>query len=154
MKIKRYIAPAILTLLIAACGGGDGSTVETVGPMTKIVKHRNLKFVFDLQTKEKHMQMMQLMDAKMKHGEASNYFVSLTIIDSKTAKLISNADVTLTVSGPEGKNGPRPAALMQGKGMAHYIVGFAKTKPGKYAVSMKTTIAGAKHEHGVNFNLN
>ena len=123
------------------------------GATTKIVKHDGLQFAFDLQDKTKHMGMMKMMNSKMKHKASATHFISLTIINLKTKKLVSDAKVSFTITGPDGKSATGSGDLMAGKGMAHYIAGFAKTAPGKYAVAMSTNIGGKKHAHKVDFDL-
>lgn len=156
IKKTVWSGMVLVALILTGCSKGptnEQPATKEVGPKSRVVQHQGLRFVFDLMTAADHDRMAKMMEVDMRASKGMTHYVSLTIVDDALKKPLSNATVKMDVKGPDGKPVSEPAHLMEGRGMAHYMVGFRGEKPGAYTVAMDTTVDGAPHQHTVSFTL-
>ncbi len=152
--LRVFVAVSLLTS-VTVCGrsGPPLGQVQSFGPTSRIVDHENVRLAVDLMSAADHDRMAAMMGGPAMPGSKANYYVSLTILDQRTKKPLSTAEVNVTVTGPDSKKVSEPVHLMRGGGMAHYMAPFAATKNGAYTVGLEVTAGGTKHTHTVTFDI-
>ena len=88
-------------------------------------------------TMKQHHKMMDFMKITMPHDPNADHVISLTIIDKKQDRLVTDARVLFHLTPPNGKKTRRPGMIMRGKGMYHYAGDFKKEGPGGYVVETR-----------------
>ncbi len=139
MKIYLTVAIAVLAaaLSVSYCKKADdphvGHMMDT--DTTKSVMLDDVQVVFDLMDSAHHEGMMAHMGGKHGGAEKYSHYVLLTMMKKTERKLIMDAEVTFTLTGPDGKSVEKKSHVMTGMGMHHYAVGFDMKEKGDYMIS-------------------
>lgn len=131
--------------------GGHEHQMEN---MSKVVKQDGIQIAIDMMTMANHKQMMQAMKIEsMQHGNA-NHYVSITLIDLASKKMISDAsDVNISITSPDGTQVGGKAEMMSGGGMHHYGKDFSMSGNGVYKVSLSFVRIGKKQTATAEFEM-
>ncbi len=136
MKIHTMTLTAILAaaVMVSACKRGDdhhtGHMMDT--DTTRTVMLGDVQAVFDLMDRAHHEGMMTKMGkASGVEGKFSHY-VLLTMMKKAERKLIMDAEVSFSMTGPDGKTVDKNGHVMTGGGMHHYAAGFDMEAKGEY----------------------
>jgi len=155
-KIVLIITTAltVATLLTAFCKGKAGEAGQaymgemandpalTENNVTKLVRVDDLHVAFDFMSMPYHMQMMKLMGAEMKHIPGATHGLMVTVMSYETKKILKDAEVSLSVTDPEGRLENYTPEVMQGAGMHHYAIHLKAAKQGAYQVSARVRYHG------------
>lgn len=120
---------------------GDHAEHKMDSDTTKTVMIGDVQAVFDLMDRAHHEGMMKQMGGK-RGGEKLSHFVLLTMMKKGERKLIMDAVVSFSLTGPDGKSIEKKAHVMTGMGMHHYAAGFDMGVKGDYRVSAAISQAG------------
>lgn len=138
MKIHLIAVTTVLAAAISVsyCKKADdphaGHMMDT--DTTKSVMLGDVQAVFDLMDRAHHEGMMAKMGGKHGGGEKFSHYVLLTMMKKAERKLIMDADVTFSLTGPDGKSVEKKAHVMTGMGMHHYAAGFDMGAKGDYKI--------------------
>ncbi len=163
MKTKSIIAVTVTLILSAvsvSCSGEDskhdhGSMVGTHNTAkTKVVMlDDTLQAAFDVTTMKDHMDMMKKMGVSMDHSSSADHILTVTLMKKPENKVVKDADVKLTVTGPDGNSLTNNTEIMEGGGMFHYAAEFNASDKGDYKVKASVSNGGKTYEKEVSFNL-
>lgn len=140
--------------LFACKKEGAGKQVQVMSTAkTQVVRIDSVQMAFDLQTMEEHKKMMEHMKVTMDHQDDADRVLSLTLMEKPGNKLITDARITISINGPGGLALNKPAMVMKGGGMFHYIVDFKTAGSGKYPVSAVVRRGDVEYKPQVEFNI-
>ena len=121
----------------------------------QIVSMGDYRASFQLMTMSEHNEMMELMDIReMDHNPDAYGHISITVLNEKTGEVVKDADLSVTITDPDGKVETSKVLTMSGGGMFHYGVDLNKTSSGTYTVDSKIKVGGEEYESSVEFNVN
>ncbi len=146
MKIYLTVAITVLvsTLSVSYCKKADdhqaGHMMDT--DTTKSLMLGDIQAVFDLIDRVHHEGMIAHMGAKHGTAEKFSHYVLLTMMKKAERKLIMDAEVMFTLTGPNGKSVVKKSHVMSGMGMHHYAVGFDMKAKGDYKISAAIKLGG------------
>jgi len=158
--MKRILRIFFLAVLVTGCREKTDNHMSEMDQnpklaeknMTKLVKTDGLQVAFDLMTMPYHMQMMKLMKVDMKYVEGATHGLMVTVMDDKTKTILSDAEVMLTITDPDGMVKTEEPEIMHGSGMHHYAV-HIKAKKGKYLLRADIKYNGRKYIAESNFDV-
>jgi len=156
MKMRMIAVTAVLAaaLSVSYCKKADehrGHMMDT--DTTKSVMIGDVQAVFDLMDRAHHEGMMEKMGGKHGGGDKFSHYILLTMMKKAERKLIMDADVTLTLTGPDGKSVEKKAHVMSGMGMHHYAAGFDMAAKGDYRVKAAIKQAGGEKNAEATFTV-
>ncbi|MBP7586199.1 MAG: hypothetical protein KBA61_19305 [Spirochaetes bacterium] len=145
MKMRMIAVTAVVAaaISISYCKKADehqGHMMDT--DTTKSVMIGNVQAVFDLMDREHHDGMMKQMGGGHGGEGTFSHYILLTMMKKAERKLIMDAEVTLALTGPDGKTVEKKAHVMSGMGMHHYAAGFDMGAKGDYKVKAAIKQAG------------
>lgn len=137
MKIRMIAVTTVLAaaLSVSYCKKDDehrGHMMDT--DTTKSVMIGDVQAVFDLMDRAHHDGMMKQMGGGHGGEGTFSHYILLTMMKKAERKLIMDAEVTLSLTGPDGKSVEKKAHVMSGMGMHHYAAGFDMASKGDYKV--------------------
>ncbi|MDH4198846.1 MAG: hypothetical protein OEV66_00555 [Spirochaetia bacterium] len=143
---KTILIFTALVILQTGCKGKSPGYDERMGDMagdaklaennvTKLIRVDDLHVAFDFMAMPYHMQMMKLMHADMKYEEGATHGLMVTVMDYQTKKILKDAQVSLTITAPDGKVTQHETEIMHGAGMHHYAVHLKAAERGNYLIS-------------------
>lgn len=157
MTRTSYLLLSLFLLVsLSSCkkdGAAHAGHVQELGPKSRIINHEGFRFLVDLISAPDHDRMAVMMGSGAGGGSDINYYVSLTIVDLQSKKPVGDASVIMVVTDATGTRVSAPSHLMQGRGMAHYMVGFKRRDAGVYATALEVQFRGATHKHSVSFKV-
>jgi hypothetical protein len=157
MKIQLIAVTTVLAaaLSVSYCKKADdphaGHMMDT--DTTKSVMLGDVQAVFDLMDRAHHEGMMTQMGGKHGGAEKFSHYVLLTMMKKAERKLIMDAEVTFSLTGPDGKGVEKKAHVMTGMGMHHYAAGFDMGAKGDYKVSAAIRQGGKETNAGTVFTV-
>ena len=77
---------------------------EAVKMDTKEVLVEGVKVVFQIMTNEEHKKMLEEMKSKEQPEAGTTHNIAVTLVDEKSHKEMTNAEVTMKVIDPSGKS--------------------------------------------------
>jgi hypothetical protein len=156
-KVVSVVAVVFLSLFalssisVAQHGGHGGMGSSPMKMETKEVLVEGVKVTFQIMANEEHKKMLK--DMKMKedveHGTTHN--ITLTLKDDKTKKEITDAQVTMKVIDPKGKDQVKD---MKYEGaMKSFDAYFALPDKGKYQVIVLVKKGDQKIPAGIYYEI-
>jgi hypothetical protein len=122
------------------------------GIQTKVVIEQNIQFAFDLTTIKAHKKMMKSMNLQMKHSPDATHFLSLTLLNKDSKKLVKNAEININLKRDKGEVVKHKLSVMSGGGMYHYGTDLKLTK-GKIRIAADVKVNGKKYNVKTKFKL-
>ena len=129
---------------------GHGARTTPTKMDTKEVLVEGVKVIFQMMTNEEHKKMLKDMKMKDDIEPGTTHIIGVTLKDEKTQKEITDAQITMKVVDPKGKD--QIKALKYEGEMKSYDAYFNLPEKGKYQVMIlfkvgdKKSTAGIHHE--------
>ncbi len=139
------------SLSLAQHGGHGGMGSSPMKMETKEVLVEGVKVTFQIMANEEHKKMLKDMKMKEDVEPGSTHNVTVTLKDEKTKKEITDAQVTLKVIDPKGKDQVKD---MKYEGaMKSFDAYFALPDKGKYQVIVLVKRGDHKMPAGIFYEL-
>jgi len=142
MRKNASMVLALSLVAVLGCSKGDQGGHHGTMAMDniKIVKLADTQVSFELMDKAAHDKMAEMMKMSHKkmtmHGaKDSDHFISISVLKSADKSAVKDAEITTTITGPDGKAVIKKGHTMEGEGMFHYAVDVNMTAKGTYQVS-------------------
>ena len=142
--MKKLTALLLFVSLAAfiSCSKGDSGGHHGMMKMDniKIVKLADRQVTFELMDKAAHDKMAKMMkmdhEKMAMHGDKdSDHFISISVLKGADKSPVKDAEITASVTGPDGKTVTRKGHIMEGGGMFHYAIDLKMKDKGDYKVS-------------------
>jgi len=132
ISVVSFLSLFVLTPLSLAQHGHGGMTGGTMKMETKEVLVEGVKVTFQIMANDEHRKMLKEMKMKEDVESGTTHNITLTLKDEKTQKEITDAQVTMKVIDPTGKDQVKD---MKYEGaMKSFDAYFALPDKGKYQV--------------------
>ena len=118
---------------------------------TKDVMVEGINVTFQIMDNEEHQKMLKDMKMKEDIEPGTTHNITVTLKDEKTQKEIPNAQVTMKVVDPMGKD--QVKALKYQDAMKSYDAYFKLPDKGKYQVIMLFKIGEQKRTAGIYYEI-
>ena len=119
---------------------------------TKEVLVEGVKVVFQIMANEEHQKMLKDMKMQEDIEPGTTHNISVTLKDEKTQKEITDAQITMKVVDPKGKDQIKPLKFEEM--MMSYDTYFNLSEKGKYQVMILFKIGDQKRTAGIYYDLN
>ncbi len=136
---------------LAQHGHGGMSKGETMKMDTKEVLVEGVKVTFQMMTNEEHKKMLKDMKMKEDIEPGTTHIIGVTLKNGKTQKEITDAQVTMKVVDPKGKDQIKPLKFEEM--MKSYEAYFNLPEKGKYQVMVLCKIGDEKKTAGVYYEI-
>jgi hypothetical protein len=147
-------AVVALTLLPSICPAQHqhGATMgEAMKMDTKEVLVEGVKVVFQIMTNEEHKKMLADMKMKEDVEAGTTHNIAVTLVDEKTNKEVTNAEISMKVIDPAEKS--QVKALKADTMMKYYNAYFNLSQKGKYQVLVVFKIGEKKRSAGIYYEV-
>ena len=114
---------------------------------TKEVLVEGVKVVFQIMTNEEHKKMLIDMKSKEQPEAGTTHNIAVTLVDEKSHKEVTNAEISMKVIDPAGKS--QIKALKPDTMMKYYNSYFNLSQKGKYQVLIVFKIGEKKNTAGI-----
>jgi hypothetical protein len=118
---------------------------------TKEVLVEGVNVVFQIMANQEHLKMLKDMKMKEDIEPGSTHNITVTLKDEKTQEEITNAQITMKVVDPKGKDQVKP--LKYEEMMMSYDTYFNLPERGKYQVMILFKIGDQKRTAGIYYDL-
>jgi len=118
---------------------------------SKDVLVEGVKVTFTVMANGEHLKMLKDMKMKEDIEPGTTHNISVTLKNEKSQKEITNAQVTMKVVGPKGKDQVKP--LMYEDMMKDYTAYFNLPEKGKYQIMILFKVGEKKRTAGVYWDL-
>ena len=118
---------------------------------TKEVLVEGVKVVFQIMTNEEHKKMLADMKMKEDVEAGTTHNIAVTLVDEKTNKEVTNAEVNMKVIDPAEKS--QIKALKPDMMMKYYNAYFNLSQKGKYQLLIVFKIGDRKSNAGVYYDV-
>ncbi len=118
---------------------------------TKEVVVEGVKVTFQMMANDEHQKMLKDMKMKEDIEPGTNHNITVTLKDQKTQKEITDAQVTMKVVDPKGKDQIRP--LKYEDMMKSYDAYFNLPEKGKYQVMILAKMGEKKITAGIYYDV-
>lgn len=118
---------------------------------TKEVLVEGLKVTFQMMANEEHKKMLKDMKMKEDVEPGTTHIIGVTLKDEKTQKEITDAQITMKVVDPKGKDQIKPLKFEEM--MKSYEAYFNLPQKGKYQVMVLCKIGDQKKTAGVYYEI-
>ena len=119
---------------------------------TKEVLVEGVKVVFQIMTNEEHKKMLVDMKMKEEPEAGTTHNIAVTLVDEKTHKEVTNAEVNMKVIDPSEKS--QIKTLKADAVMKYYNAYFNLSQKGKYQVLIVFKIGEKKRSAGIYYEVN
>jgi hypothetical protein len=119
---------------------------------TKEVLVEGVKVVFQIMTNEEHRKMLAEMKMKEEPEAGTTHNIAVTLVDEKSNKEVTNAEINMKVIDPEGKS--QIKALKADTMMKYYNAYFNLPQKGKYQLLIVFKIGDKKGTAGIYYDMN
>ncbi len=118
---------------------------------TKEVLVEGVKVVFQIMSNEEHKKMLVDMKSKEEPEAGTTHNIAVTLVDEKSHKEATNAEINMKVVDPAGKSQIKPlnADMM----MKYYSAYFNLSQKGKYEVLIVFKIGDQKNTAGIYYEV-
>ncbi len=130
---------------------GGMSTSGSMKMDTKEVLVEGVKVVFQMMSNEEHKKMLKDMKMKEDVEAGTTHNITLTLKDEKSQKEITDAQITMKVVDPKGKDQIKP--LKYEEMMKSYDAFFNLPEKGKYQVMILAKTGEKKITAGIYYEL-
>ena len=132
---------------------GHGTTKgESMKMDTREVIIEGVKVTFQIMTNEEHQKMLKEMKMKEDVEPGTTHNITVLLKDEKTQKEVTNAQISMKVVDPKGKN--QMKALKYEEMMKSYDGYFNLIEKGKYQVMILFKIGDKKGTAGIYYEVN
>ncbi len=145
----------VVTLLALAQQHGHSQEAQKGEDMkmeTKDVSVEGVRVSFQIMNNAEHKKMLADMSMKADPEAGTTHNITLTLKDESTQKDITNAEVTMKVVDPKGKN--QVKKLKFEEMMKSYDAYFNLPEKGKYQVMALVKIGDKKRAAGIYYEVN
>ena len=118
---------------------------------TKEVLVEGVKVTFEIMANEEHRKMLKDMKMKEDIEPGTTHNITVTLKDEKTQKEITNAQITMKVVDPKGKDQIKP--LKYEEMMKNYDAYFNLPEKGKYQVMILFKVGDQKKTAGIYYEI-
>ena len=139
------------SLSVAQHSMGGMSMGTTMKMFTKDVLVEGVQVTFQIMENEEHQKMLKEMKMKEDIEPGTTHNITVTLKDEKTKKEIPNAQITMKVVDPMGKD--QVKALKYQDAMKSYDAYFKLPDKGKYQVIMLFKIGEQKRTAGIYYEV-
>jgi hypothetical protein len=129
-------------------GGMSGSAMKMD---TKEVLVEGTKVTFQIMANGEHQKMLKDMKMKEEIEAGTSHNITVTLKDEKTQKEITNAEITMKVVDPKGKD--QIKALKYDDSMKSYDAFFNLPEKGKYQVMVLVKQGDQKKTAGIYYEV-
>jgi len=118
---------------------------------TKEVLVEGVKVIFQIMTNEEHKKMLADMKMKEEPEAGTTHNIAVTLVDEKTHKEVTNAEVNMKVIDPAEKS--QIKALKADTMMKYYNNYFNLSQKGKYQVLIVFKVGDKKSNAGIYYEV-
>jgi hypothetical protein len=118
---------------------------------TKEVLVEGVKVVFQIMTNEEHKKMLADMKMKEEPEAGTTHNIAVTLVDEKSQKEVTNAEINMKVIDPEGKS--QVKALKADTMMKYYNAYFNLPQKGKYQLLIVFKVGEKKRHAGIYYDV-
>jgi hypothetical protein len=118
---------------------------------TKEVLVEGVKVIFQIMTNEEHKKMLAEMKSKEQPEAGTTHNIAVTLMDEKSHKEVTNAEVSMKVIDPAEKS--QIKALKADTMMKYYNSYFNLSQQGKYQVLIAFKIGDRKSNAGIYYEV-
>jgi len=118
---------------------------------TKEVLVEGVKVTFQIMANDEHQKMLKDMKMKEDIEPGTTHNVTVTLKDEKTQKEITNAQISMKVVDPKGKDQIKP--LKYEDMMKSYDAYFNLPEKGKYQIMILAKVADKKTTAGIYYDV-
>jgi len=138
-----------LSLAQHSHGGMSGGSMKMD---TREVLVEGTKVTFQIMANAEHQKMLKDMKMKEDVEAGTSHNITVTLKDEKSQKEITNAEITMKVVDPKGKD--QIKALRYDKDMKSYDAYFTLPEKGKYQVMVLVKQGDQKKTAGIFYDVN
>jgi hypothetical protein len=158
--MKRVISAAVVsvfcsfTLVAVSLAQHSHGGMSMGTPMkmeTKEVLAEGVKVTFQIMANDDHKKMLKEMKMKEEIEPATTHNVTVTLKDEKAQKEITNAQITMKVVDPKGKDQIKP--LKYEEMMKSYDAFFNLPEKGKYQIMILAKTGERKITAGIYYEI-
>jgi hypothetical protein len=159
--MKRLV-PVFLVLVIGLFGfaslslaqhsHGGGTSGSAMKMDTREVLVEGTKVTFQIMANAEHQKMLKDMKMKEDVEAGTSHNITVTLKDEKSQKEVTNAEITMKVVDPKGKD--QIKALKFDKDMKSYDAYFTLSEKGKYQVMVLVKQGDQKKTAGIYYDVN
>ena len=150
--LLAVVVPWVLLPSISLAQHQHGATKgETMKMNTKEVLVEEVKVVFQIMTNEEHKKMLAEMKSKEVPEAGTTHNIAVTLVDEKSGKEVTNAEVSMKVVDPAEKS--QIKALHADTMMKYYSAYFNLFRKGKYQVLIVFKIGDKKRTAGIYYEV-
>jgi len=142
---------ALSSLSLAQHSHGGMSMGTPMKMYTKDVIVEGVQVTFQIMTNGEHQKMLKEMKMKEDIEPGTTHNITVILKDAKTQKEITNAQITMKVSDPMGKDQIKP--LKYEEAMKSYDAYFKLPDKGKYQVIILFKVGEQKRTAGIYYEI-
>jgi len=146
LSLAAYVSPSLAQHSHGGMTMGGSMKMEM-----KEVLVEGVKVTFEIMANEEHGKMLKDMKMKEDLEPGTTHNITVTLKDEKAQKEITNAQVTMKVIDPKGKDQIKP--LKYEEMMKNYDAYFNLPEKGKYQVMILFKVGDQKRTAGIYYEL-
>ena len=152
LKLMSVVVASVLLPSISLAQHQHGMAMgEAMKMDTKEVLVEGVKVVFQIMTNEEHKKMLADMKMKEEPEAGTTHNIAVTLVDEKSHKEVTNAEISMKVIDPEEKS--QIKALKADTMMKYYSAYFNLSQKGKYQVLIVFKIGDKKNTAGIYYEV-
>ena len=149
VSVLMFFGQVSISLAQHSHGGTSGSAMKMD---TREVLVEGTKVTFQIMANDEHRKMLKDMKMKEDIEAGTSHNITVLLKDEKTQKEITNAEITMKVVDPKGKD--QIKALKYDKDMKSYDAYFNLSEKGKYQVMVLVKQGEQKKTAGIYYDVN
>jgi len=158
--MKRFVSVSTVIIMgliilpslsLAQHSHGGMSMGSSMKMDTKEVLVEGVKVTFQMMVNDEHQKMLKDMKMKEDIEPGTTHNITVTLKDQKTQKEITDAQITMKVVDPKGKDQVKPLKY-EGE-MKSYDAYFNLPEKGKYQVMILAKVGEKKTTAGIYYDL-
>ena len=150
-SLAVFFALAFLPSLSLAQHQHGAAKGEAMKMDTKEVLVEGVKVVFQIMTNEEHKKMLADMKMKEDVEAGTTHNIAVTLVDAKSNREVTNAEVNMKVIDPAGNSQVKP--LTADTMMKYYNAYFNLPQKGTYQVLIVFKIGDKKNSAGIYYEV-
>jgi hypothetical protein len=150
-SLAAVVALALLPSMSPAQHQHGGTTGGPMKMDTREVLVEGVKVIFQVMANEEHKKMLADMKMKEDIEAGTTHNIAVTLMDEKSQKEVTNAEVNMKVLDPAGKSQVKP--LKADTMMKYYNGYFNLPQKGKYQVLIVFQIGDKKRTAGIYYDI-
>jgi len=149
VSVLMFFGQVSISLAQHSHGGTSGSAMKMD---TREVLVEGTKVTFQIMANDEHRKMLKDMKMKEDVEVGTSHNITVLLKDEKTQKEITNAEITMKVVDPKGKD--QIKTLKYEKDMKSYDAYFTLSEKGKYQVMVLVKQGEQKKTAGIYYDVN